>query len=584
MGANYSHTTRSTGTVLTDTIYNADHNNHITNMIPTIIDDYSANAATMQTTRDPYPGASVSLATSLAEELSGIRYIIKQITGAAQWYIDPTGLDSAIVSSSLTAVGTIATGVWQGTAVDGTYIDLEGTELKSTGEAVDTKYLRTDGDGTCSWQVISGAVTSVSGATGAVADSDIDHDQLANFAANEHYTQANITATGTIATGVWNGTSIGTTYTDAKVTSVSGSTGAVADGDIDHDSLANFAANEHYTQANITATGTIATGVWNGTSIGTAYTDAKVTSVSGSTGAVADGDIDHDSLGNFAANEHFTQANITATGTIASGTWQGTAVDGAYVDIEGTEVKSTGEAGGTKFLREDSDGTCSWQTPPVTSVSGSTGAVSDGDIDHDSLGNFAANEHFTQANITATGTIATGVWNGTAIGSAYLTSASTTVSGASELATTAETNTGTDTGRTVTPDALAGSYAGTKGIGLVIVDFTTDVATGDGKMYFHVPVSMSGMNLVTVHAEVITAGTTNTTDIQVHNLTQSTDMLSTVITIDSGETGSDTAATAAVIDTGNDDVITNDLLRIDVDAISTTAPKGLIITLEFRLP
>lgn len=30
--------------------------------------------------------------------------------------------------------------------------------------------------------------------------------------------------------------------------------------------------------------------------------------------------------------------------------------------LEGTELKSTGEAGGTKFLREDGDGTCSWQT------------------------------------------------------------------------------------------------------------------------------------------------------------------------------------------------------------------------------
>ena len=30
---------------------------------------------------------------------------------------------------------------------------------------------------------------------------------------------------------------------------------------------------------------------------------------------------------------------------------------------EGTVVKSTGESGGTKFLREDGDGTCSWQTP-----------------------------------------------------------------------------------------------------------------------------------------------------------------------------------------------------------------------------
>jgi hypothetical protein len=31
--------------------------------------------------------------------------------------------------------------------------------------------------------------------------------------------------------------------------------------------------------------------------------------------------------------------------------------------VEGTAVKSTGEAGGTKYLREDGDGTCSWQTP-----------------------------------------------------------------------------------------------------------------------------------------------------------------------------------------------------------------------------
>jgi len=32
-------------------------------------------------------------------------------------------------------------------------------------------------------------------------------------------------------------------------------------------------------------------------------------------------------------------------------------------EVEGTDVKSTGETGGTKFLREDGDGTCSWQTP-----------------------------------------------------------------------------------------------------------------------------------------------------------------------------------------------------------------------------
>jgi len=92
------------------------------------------------------------------------------------------------------------------------------------------------------------------------------------------------------------------------------------------------------------------------------------------------------------------------------------------------------------------------------------------------------------------------------------------------------------------------------------------------------------MNLVYVHARVITAGTTNTTDVQIYNVTDSQDMLSTKITIDSTETGSDTAVTPPVINTTYDDVVSYDLLRVDVDAKSTTAPKGLIVTLGFQLP
>lgn len=117
-----------------------------------------------------------------------------------------------------------------------------------------------------------------------------------------------------------------------------------------------------------------------------------------------------------------------------------------------------------------------------------------------------------------------------------------------------------------------------------IVEGGTDLATGDGKAYFTVPEELNGMNLSAVHARVITAGTTNTSDIQIANVTDSVDMLSTKLTIDSGETGSDTAATPAVIDTSKDDVATNDLLRIDIDSLSTTKPKGLIIRLKFSLP
>lgn len=117
----------------------------------------------------------------------------------------------------------------------------------------------------------------------------------------------------------------------------------------------------------------------------------------------------------------------------------------------------------------------------------------------------------------------------------------------------------------------------------VVFDFTTNVATGDGKFYMHIEKRLNGMKLVYVHARVITAGTTNTTDIQIANVTQGTDMLSTKLTIDSAETGSNTAATAAVINPANNRILENDVIRIDVDAISTTAPKGLIVTLGFQL-
>lgn len=200
------------------------------------------------------------------------------------------------------------------------------------------------------------------------------------------------------------------------------------------------------------------------------------------------------------------------------------------------------------------------------------------DIDHDQLTNFEAGEHFTQAAITAVGTLASGNAD------AAVSASSTTTPGKIEIATVTETNTGTDATRAVSPDGLAGSNFGIRYFQVVAFDYTTDTATGDGAGYFHIPAGVSGMDLVEVHAQAITAGTTGTTDVQLYNLTQTADMLSTKLTIDSAETGSDTAATPAVIDTANDDVAENDLIRMDVDAVSTTAAKGLIVTMGFKLP
>ena len=147
-------------------------------------------------------------------------------------------------------------------------------------------------------------------------------------------------------------------------------------------------------------------------------------------------------------------------------------------------------------------------------------------------------------------------------------------------AAASDLNTGTDATKPVTADALAGSNIGTKTMEVVVFDSTTDITTGDGKAYLTIPANMAGMDLIRAQATVVTAGTTNATTIMIHNLTDAVDMLSGAISIASAGV----AGTVGTIDATKDDVTTNDRLRIDVDSVSTTAPKGLTVILEFRLP
>lgn len=162
--------------------------------------------------------------------------------------------------------------------------------------------------------------------------------------------------------------------------------------------------------------------------------------------------------------------------------------------------------------------------------------------------------------------------------------ASTSVSGFVELATAAETTTSTSTTRAITPGGFSDSIYGIRYFALQIFPPATDTATGDTKAFFHIPPGLTGMDLMYVHAEVVTAGTTGTLDIQLAK-NGSTDMLSTKLTVDSTETGSDTAATAAVIKSdGSEAVVTNDTIEIDIDSVHTTEAKGLVVTLGFRIP
>ena len=163
--------------------------------------------------------------------------------------------------------------------------------------------------------------------------------------------------------------------------------------------------------------------------------------------------------------------------------------------------------------------------------------------------------------------------------------ASTTAAGKVELATSAEINTSTDAARAITPDLFAASNYGIRYVQIMAVAKATDLTVTDGLAYFHVPAGLNGMDLVEVHAEVFTAPAGSTATVELSKNGASTQMLSTNITIDASETGSDSAATAAVIDTSNDNIATNDLIQINCTQVgSSTAGAGLLVTMGFRIP
>ena len=146
------------------------------------------------------------------------------------------------------------------------------------------------------------------------------------------------------------------------------------------------------------------------------------------------------------------------------------------------------------------------------------------------------------------------------------------------------TGSGTHTDWTVTLSAaVIGSDLGKRVIQVKVIDDLTTLTTGDGKVIFLVPQELNGYNLVGANAFVTTVSSSGTPTVQIRNVTDAVDMLSTRITIDASEYTSYTAAAAAVVDATYDDVATGDRLAVDVDVAGTGA-KGLGIVLTFQLP
>ena len=93
------------------------------------------------------------------------------------------------------------------------------------------------------------------------------------------------------------------------------------------------------------------------------------------------------------------------------------------------------------------------------------------------------------------------------------------------------------------------------------------LSTGDNIIQFHIPSKMNGWTVTS--ATATRSGGTGTLTLDLYNVTDSVDVFSTALTIDTGETSSSTAAVPVVINTANDDIATNDRFRIDVTNAGT---------------
>lgn len=107
-----------------------------------------------------------------------------------------------------------------------------------------------------------------------------------------------------------------------------------------------------------------------------------------------------------------------------------------------------------------------------------------------------------------------------------------------------------------------------------------ELSIQDGVFTFTIPSQFNGLQLTDADAIVHTVSSSGLPTVQIHNLTDAVDMLSTPITIDASEYNSFTAATQPVISVANCNVATGDRIRIDVD-VAGTDTSGLDVILVF---
>ena len=326
----------------------------------------------------------------------------------------------------------------------------------------------------------TGTSVMLSGNIGAAAGNVSGNFTAGNFqtAGNVNSSSLQVTTAsslGTVQSGTWNGSSISTTYTDAKVTSVNSSTGAVTGLATTVGSLAQFGATTSAQLAGVIsdetgsgalvfatsptlvtpALGTPASGVMTNVTglpltsgvTGTLPVANGGTGVTGSTGT---GSVVLSASPTFTGS--ISAANLTLSGdlivngttttissttlditdkniTVAKGAANSAAADGAGITVDGASATFN-------YV----DATTAWtSSQDINLATGKVHKISGTQV----LSSSGLGSGILASNLTSVGTISSGTWNGSSISTTYtdakVTSVNSSTGAVTGLATTAGT-------------------------------------------------------------------------------------------------------------------------------------------------
>ena len=107
------------------------------------------------------------------------------------------------------------------------------------------------------------------------------------------------------------------------------------------------------------------------------------------------------------------------------------------------------------------------------------------------------------------------------------------------------------------------------------------ISAGDGAMFIAIPNTLNGKDLISCGGHLYTAATSGVVEVMLHNVESAVDILSSKLTWDTTEKDTSTAASQAVIDTNNDNVLVGESIRVDIDSAASGA-KGMELRLTFQ--